>query len=150
MRFYFISILTLFIGYFCSASADINDPNYDADRNSILDIFHNPAVNNSTKERNIPELINFYRRYPNAVHLTDVEKQQFEGFIREYQGSRNVLIDGVPAQGGSIGYAFGHFLGKLGTGYFRSLFNKKKEDESKRASTSTVKPPRVLIINLKK
>ncbi|XP_016983832.2 protein Turandot X [Drosophila rhopaloa] len=128
MRFYFSSLLAVIFGVICSESADINDPHYEADRRFILDIFHNPSVNNSTRERNIPELIAFYRRYPNDVHLSDVDKQQFERFIFEYNESRNVLIDGVPPQGGIIGSIFGNFLGRLGYKYFECLFNKKRDE----------------------
>ncbi|XP_037732067.1 protein Turandot X [Drosophila subpulchrella] len=140
MGFYFSILLVVMLSIVCSVSADIDCPNYDAQRNRILDIYHNPIVNDLTKERNIPDLISFYRRYPNAVSLSDSDKQQFDRFIHNYQEFRTVLIDGVPPQGGTIGSIFGNFLGRVGSRYVLSLFNQKQEGQANRGTNSTVLP----------
>ncbi|XP_052859210.1 protein Turandot X [Drosophila gunungcola] len=147
MRFYFSSLLTVIVSFICSANADINDSQYEANRRFILDTFHNSSVDNSTREENISELVAFYRRYPNDVPLTNADKEQFERFIREYDEYRKVLIDGVPPQGGVIGSIFGNFLGRVGFRYVGSLFNKKKEDEKRRGTNSTELPFRFQNIN---
>jgi len=85
-------------------------------------------VNDSIKEKNIPQLIAFYQRYPTDVPLSDADRQQFERFIHDYREYRAVLVDGAPPQGGSFGNIFGHFLGRVGTRYISSLFNKKREE----------------------
>ncbi|XP_017008105.2 protein Turandot X [Drosophila takahashii] len=140
MGFYFSSLLTALLSIVCSASAEINDPLYESQRQFILQVFHNPNVNTLTKEKYIPDLISFYLRYPNDVPLSDVERQQFDRFIQSYNYYRNVLIDGVHPQGGAIGSIFGNFLGRLGSRYVTALFNKKKEGQENRDTNSTTLP----------
>ncbi|XP_016939901.3 protein Turandot X [Drosophila suzukii] len=140
MVLYFSSLLAAILSVVCSVSADIDCPNYDAQRNHILEIYHNPIVNDLTKERNIPDLISFYLRNPNAVSLSDSEKQQFDRFIHNYREFRTVLIDGVPPQGGTIGSMFGNFLGRVGSRYILSLFNQKQEGQAIHGTNSTVSP----------
>lgn len=127
MRAYFGCLVTLLLYVLFS----VGDPQYDADRNRILDIFHSPNVTRFTWERNMPELIAFYRRYPNAVNQTQAEKLQFEQFISEYNRGPTQLVDGVPAQGGALTTLIGVFTGKLGFQYISSLFNQTKDDEKK-------------------
>ncbi|XP_016959639.1 protein Turandot X [Drosophila biarmipes] len=138
MGFYFSSLLAVILGTVCSASADTTDPCYEAQRRHILEVYHNPTVNDLTKERNIPDLISFYLRYPNAVPLSNEDRQQFERFIHNYREFRNVLVDGVPPQGGTIGSIFGNFMGRVGSRYIMSLFNKKQEGQGSPVSNSTV------------
>jgi len=140
MVLYFSSLLAVILSIVCSVSGDIDCPNYDAQRNHILDVYHNPIVNDLTKERNIPDLISFYLRYPNAVSLSDSDKQQFDRFIHNYREFRTVLIDGVPPQGGTIGSIFGNFLGRVGSRYISSLFNQKQEGQAIHGTNSTASP----------
>jgi len=51
MVFYFSSFLALILSIVYSVSADIDCQNYDAQRNHILEIYHNPIVNDLTKEK---------------------------------------------------------------------------------------------------
>ncbi|XP_043655853.1 protein Turandot X [Drosophila teissieri] len=145
MWFYISSLLIcVLLGIVRFASAGTYSSSYEAHRNSLLNIFHNPFVNDSIKERNIPELIAFYHRYPTDVPLSDADRQQFERFIHDYRDYRRVLIDGVPPQGGTFGNVFGHFLGRVGTRYISSLFNKKREEgQSTHAKNSTTPPSRI-------
>ncbi|EDV48323.1 protein Turandot X [Drosophila erecta] len=145
MGFYISSLLIcVFLGIVRFASAGTYSSSYEAHRNYLLNIFHNPFVNDSIKERNIPELIAFYHRYPTEVPLSDEDRQQFERFIHDYREYRRVLIDGVPPQGGSFGNIFGHFLGRVGTRYILSLFNKQREEGlSNQATNSTIPPLRI-------
>ncbi|XP_017074741.2 protein Turandot X [Drosophila eugracilis] len=144
MGFYSINFLVAVLSIFCLAFADLNDSQYESQRNLILDIYHNPSVNNAAKERHIPQLIAFYRRYPNEVPLSNLDKQEFEKFIHDYEEPRSTTIDGVGPQGGSVGYVFGNFIARIGARYFTSIFNKKeKESEGKRGANSTTTPPRI-------
>ncbi|XP_017118532.1 protein Turandot X [Drosophila elegans] len=147
MRVYFSSLLTVIVSFICSANAEINGSQYEANRRLILVIFHNSSVNNPTREEHLSELVAFYRRYPNDVPVTNADKQQFERFIREYDKYRKVLIYGVPPQGGVIGSIFVNFLGRVGFRYVGSLFNKKKENEKRRGTNSTELPFRFQNIN---
>lgn len=117
-----------FLGIVPFATANTNSSSYEEHRNYLLNIFHNPFVNDSIKEKNIPQLIAFYQRYPTDVPLSDADRQQFERFIHDYREYRAVLVDGAPPQGGAFGNIFGHFLGRVGTQYISSLFNKKREE----------------------
>ncbi|XP_039492976.1 protein Turandot X [Drosophila santomea] len=145
MQFYISSLLIcVLLGIVRFASACTYSSSYEAHRNNLLNIFHNPFVNDSIKERNIPELIAFYHRYPTDVPLSDADRQQFERFIHDYREYRRVLIDGVPPQGGTFGNVFGHFLGRVGSRYISSLFNKKREEGlSTHAKNSTTPPSRI-------
>ncbi|KAH8383932.1 hypothetical protein KR009_011318, partial [Drosophila setifemur] len=137
MRFYIISCLLSFIFYFeCLVSADVRNDRYFTDMDRILDVYGRPGVPNTVRQRNIPQLIEFYRRYPNDMRLTANERREFEKLISDYEKSRSVLVDSVPAQGGLISQISANLIAR----YMYNWFNKKKEDEPRHGSTTTELP----------
>ncbi|XP_041630333.1 protein Turandot X [Drosophila kikkawai] len=127
MRVYFGCFVTLILYVLFS----LGDPQYEADRNRILETFYGSNGTRVSWERNIQQLIDFYRRYPNAVPQSQADKQEFEQFIAEYNNTPTQLIDGVPRQGGVVSTVVAFLAGKLGFRYIYSLFTQKKNDEKK-------------------
>ncbi|BFF90893.1 protein Turandot X [Drosophila madeirensis] len=94
--------LFLIVCLVCSAKAQQHDARYEAEKIKLLEIYNNPAVDAATRERNIPTLIDFYTHHLDRIQLNDEDRRQFDEFIGKYTESNSKLVDGVPAQGGSL------------------------------------------------
>ncbi|XP_026850667.1 protein Turandot X [Drosophila persimilis] len=113
-------LLCLIVCLLCSVKAQ-KDDQYDTEKSRILEIYNNPAVDEFTKERNIPKLIEFYRRYPARIQLPDADKRQWDEFVARYTESQTKLVDGLPAQGGWVGSVLSSTVGNLIAKFIFSL-----------------------------
>ncbi|KAH8268057.1 hypothetical protein KR018_010619, partial [Drosophila ironensis] len=115
----------IFIWLFYKANA-IQDDRYIAARSSLIEIFLGPGTSRSNKERNIPKLIDFHRRYPTEVALTDEEKTLLENYITDYEAYHNTLVDGLPPQGGFYGLLLNMRMGDILRIYVEHLFDQSQ------------------------
>ncbi|XP_016978744.1 protein Turandot E-like [Drosophila rhopaloa] len=79
-----------------------SDAEFTAKAREMLAVYGNPAVDQNTQYRNLPQLVEFYEKYYDRIHLTDQERQRANELLTRYRTEKanQVYVDGVPAQGG--------------------------------------------------
>ncbi|XP_037710441.1 protein Turandot F-like [Drosophila subpulchrella] len=91
-----LSFLVVIIG---AGHAQI-DPEFTARARQMLAIFDNQSVDNYTKNRNLPALVEFYEKYSNRLQLSSQDRSYANNVVRRYRAQKALKVDGVPAQGG--------------------------------------------------
>ncbi|XP_043064739.1 protein Turandot E-like [Drosophila ficusphila] len=66
----------------------------------MLAIYANPKAHITTKQRNLPELADFYEKYSSRLELTDEERSSIDTAVKKYREQEALQEDGVPPQGG--------------------------------------------------
>ncbi|XP_017140154.1 protein Turandot E-like [Drosophila miranda] len=84
----------------------------EQEKRRLVDIYTNPDVDQGTKETNLGSLAKFYEDYSNSLQLPEDQKQRINELLEKHRrmNSSEVLIDGVPANGGWISSLLRQFL----------------------------------------
>ncbi|BFF90891.1 protein Turandot M-like [Drosophila madeirensis] len=93
-----MAVLLCLVSFGCAQ----DDGEFSIEARRMIDIYNNPAVDNATKERNLDSLAKFYEEHSDDIHLPEDQKQRAAELLAKHKriNSAEVLIDGVPANGG--------------------------------------------------
>ncbi|EDW24699.1 GL24288 [Drosophila persimilis] len=74
----------------------------EEEKRRLVYIYTNPDVDQATKETNLGSLAKFYEDHSNSLQLPEDQKQRNDELLEKHKriNSSEVLIDGVPANGG--------------------------------------------------
>ncbi|XP_050741488.1 protein Turandot E-like isoform X1 [Drosophila biarmipes] len=95
-----ISCLMVVFGCLLGTGLCQTDAEFTAKARQMIAIFGNPSVDQYTKGRNLPALVDFYQKYSNRLQLTPQERANANNVVRRYRMQQSQQVDGVSAQGG--------------------------------------------------
>ncbi|XP_017056629.1 protein Turandot E-like [Drosophila ficusphila] len=118
-----LSCLLVVFGCLLGSGHAQSNAEFTAKARQMLAIYGNPKTPVTTKQRNLPQLVEFYEKYSSRLQLTNEERSTLNTAVRRYRAQEAMTIDGVPAQGGFWSILIPSVIELLVTGLTKALGN---------------------------
>ncbi|KAH8305585.1 hypothetical protein KR059_002348, partial [Drosophila kikkawai] len=89
---------------------------FDSQRARVIEIYGNPATDQTTRERNVELLANFFDKYTDQILLPPELRNRVNDAVTKYkeEKAKQSLVEGTPAQGGVLLTLLAGFLVQVG------------------------------------
>ncbi|XP_016956601.1 protein Turandot M-like [Drosophila biarmipes] len=79
-----------------------SDDEFTTEKQRLLQVYGDSSVDEATRYRNVGDLVTFLDKYSTRLSLSPGLQQRAQDLLRRYkeEESRDLTVDGVPAQGG--------------------------------------------------